>query len=141
MPTLVAISGGVIFWTDDQTTALLRTAIDGLNNVDQFLLIFKNPVELVVVTGPEITHHVLVAEEEHEGNSVVKFVHLLEIGNLIEIADVDDSKVFDLVSDTVENFILSHAVWVPIATKSDNYKALLFRHDGLVDVPAGDEMG
>jgi len=42
---------------------------------------------------------------------------------------------------TVENFILAHAVGVPVATEPDHDEALFFREDGLIDVPAGDEMG
>ena len=42
---------------------------------------------------------------------------------------------------TVKDFILSHALGVPVATEADDNETFLFRHDGLVDVPAGDEMG
>jgi len=42
---------------------------------------------------------------------------------------------------TVQDLILSHAVWVPVTTKADDDQTLLLRHDGLVDVPAGNEMG
>lgn len=42
---------------------------------------------------------------------------------------------------TVKNFILTHAIRVPIATESNNDQTFLLRHDGLVDVPAGDKMG
>ena len=42
----------------------------------------------------------LVAEKEHEGDWIVKFVHLLEVWDLVEIAHVDDSKVLDSISDT-----------------------------------------
>lgn len=41
---------------------------------------------------------------------------------------------------TVKNLVLSHAIGVPVATKADNYQTLLFGHDSLVDMPAGDEM-
>jgi len=138
---LVSVSGRVVLWTNDKTSTLLSTTIDSFNDIDQLLLILQDPVELIVVSRTEIAHHVLVSEEEHECNRIVEFVHLFEVGNLIEIANVDYSEVFDLVSDFEENFILSHAVWIPIATKSDDNKALLFRHDGLVDMPAGGEMG
>jgi hypothetical protein len=88
-PRSVSVSGRVIYgkvsfvpqtllaaipptlWTNDQTTALLRTTIDCLDDINQLLLILQNPVELVVVTGTEIAHHVLVAEEEHEGDGIV----------------------------------------------------------------------
>jgi uncharacterized 2Fe-2S/4Fe-4S cluster protein (DUF4445 family) len=35
------------------------------------LLIFQNPVQLVVIAGTEIAHHVFVAEEEHKGDRIV----------------------------------------------------------------------
>jgi len=83
----------------------------------------------------------LVSKEEHECDGIVEFVHLLEVRNLIEIADVDDGKVLDSICDTVEYLILAHTVWIPITSEADYDEALFFRHDGLVDVPAGDEMG
>lgn len=41
-----------------------------------------------------------VSEEEHERYWVVEFVHLLEVGHLIEIAYVENCKVFDSVGDS-----------------------------------------
>lgn len=41
-----------------------------------------------------------VSEEEHERHWVVEFVHLLEVGHLIEIANVENRKVFDSVGDS-----------------------------------------
>lgn len=82
----------------------------------------------------------LVPEEEHEGNGIVEFVHLLEVWDLIEIADIDDGEVLDSVSDTVEDFVLSHAVGIPVAAEADHDEAFVFGHYGLVDVPACDEV-
>lgn len=65
---------------------------------------------------------------------------MFKVGDLIEVANVDDSKVLDTVVDAIEDFILSHALGVPVAAKADDDKALLL-HDGLVDVPPSDEMG
>lgn len=83
----------------------------------------------------------LVSKEEHERDRVVQFVHLFKVGHLVEIADVDDGKVLDAVGDAVQHFVLSHAVGIPIAAKANDDQPLFLRHDGLVDVPAGDEMG
>lgn len=58
--------------TDNKTTTLLGPTVDGLDDIDQFLLVFQNPVQLIVVTGAEIAHHVFVTEEEHDCNRVVK---------------------------------------------------------------------
>ena len=43
------------------------------------LLVFHGPVDLVVVSGAQVNHHVLVAEEEHDGAGVVELVHLVEV--------------------------------------------------------------
>jgi len=77
----------------------------------------------------------LIPEEKHEGHWVVEFVHLLEVRYLVEVADVEDGKVFDPVGDAVEDFVLSHAIGVPIATEANYDEPLFFRHDGLVNVP------
>ena len=49
-------TGANTLWTDDQTAALLRTAVDGLDDIDQLLFVLQDPVELVVVACPEIAH-------------------------------------------------------------------------------------
>jgi hypothetical protein len=86
--------------TDHQPPPLLSSPIDRLDDVDQLLLILQHPVEFIIVPRPEIAHHVLVAEEEHERHRVVEFVHLLEVWHLIEIADVDDREILHPVGDT-----------------------------------------
>lgn len=42
----------------------------------------------------------LVAEEEHQRHRVVELVHLLEVGDLVQVADVEDGEVFDPVGDS-----------------------------------------
>jgi hypothetical protein len=138
---LVPVSSRVILWRHDQTTALLRTLVNSLDNIDEFLLIFEYPVEFVVVARAEIAHHVFVAKEEHEGDGIVEFVHLFEVRDLIEVAYVDDRKVFDSIGDLIENFVLAHAVRVPVTAEPDYHEAFVFGEDGLVDVPGSDEMG
>lgn len=136
----IAISGRIILWTDHQTSTLLRTFVDGLNDIDQLLLILKHPVQLVVVACTEIAHHMFVAKEEHERADVVELIHLLEVWYLIKIADIDYSEVLDAVGDLVENFILFHAIRIPVAPESDDHKPVFFSHDSLVDMPASDQM-
>ena len=85
------------FRTNDQTPPLLRPSIDGLDNINQLLLILQHPVQLVVVTRPKITHHMLVAKEEHQCHRVVQLVHLFEVRHLVEVADVHDGEVLDSV--------------------------------------------
>ena len=82
----------------------------------------------------------LVAEEKHDGDRVIKFIHLVEIGDFVDINEVNDGKVFDFFGDAVEDFILFHAFLVPVAAEADDDEAIVFGHDGLVDVPAGVEV-
>jgi len=138
---LVAISGRIILRTNNKTSTLLSTSVDRFNNVDQLLLVFQHPVQLVIISRTKIAHHVLVAEEEHKRDGIVEFVHLVEVGDLVEVADVDDSEVLHTISDTIENFILPHAVRIPVTAKAYDYQAFFFGKDGLVNVPTSDEMG
>lgn len=77
------------FRADNETPPLLGAPIDSLEDIDQFLLVLQHPVKLVVVSGAKITHHVLVAEEEHDRHRVVELVHLFEVRNFVEVAEVD----------------------------------------------------
>lgn len=81
------------FRTDDQTAPFLRALVDRLDDVDQLLLVLEHPIELVVVARPEIAHHVLVAEEEHNRHRIVELVHFVKFRNLVDIAEVDHGKV------------------------------------------------
>jgi len=83
---------------------------------------------------------VLVAEEEHDGERVVELVHLVEVGHLVDVAEVDHGKVLDLVGDAVEYLILAHAVRVPVAPEAYHDESVVLGHDGLVHVPAGFEV-
>lgn len=79
--------------TNDQTTALLRAFVDSLDNIDQLLLVLQHPVQLVVITRSKITHHMLIAIEEHDRHRIVELIHRAEIGDLVEVAKVDDGEV------------------------------------------------
>ena len=138
--SLVSVSGRVVLGTHDQTSALLGSSVDGLDDINQLLLVLQNPVQLVVVSGSEITHHVFVAEEEHDGHGVVELVHLVEVWHLVQIADVDDCEILDAVGDAVEDFVLAHTVLVPVATEANDDQAVFLGHDSLVDVPAAGQM-
>ncbi|RBQ85615.1 hypothetical protein VDGD_20821 [Verticillium dahliae] len=122
----------VILGTDDETPALLGAAVDRLDNVNELLLVLENPVELVVVAGAKVDHHVLVAEEEHDGAGVVELVELIEVGDLVNVADVADGEVLNAVLDAVEDLVLAHAGGVPVAAEADDDEALFFGEDGLV---------
>lgn len=133
----VPVARAVILRTHDQTPPLLRTLVHRLQDVDDFLLVLQHPIQFVVITRPKITHHMFIPKEEHDGARVVEFVHLLEIGHLVQIAEVDDGKVLDAVGDFVEHFVLAHAVGIPVAAEADHHETIFLGHDGLVDVPCG----
>lgn len=46
------------------------------------LLVVEGPRDLVVVSGAEIDHDVLVSEKEHHGAGVVQLVHIVEVRHL-----------------------------------------------------------
>jgi hypothetical protein len=92
----VAVFGGVVLWSNHQTTALAGTPVDGLHDVNEFLLILQGPVDLVVVSCPKINHDVLVPEEEHHRRWIIQLVHGVEVRNL---GDVITAKFF-IVSAT-----------------------------------------
>lgn len=119
------MSGGVVLGAHDETASLLGSSVNSLKDVDELLLVLQHPLDLVVVTGAQVDHHVLVAEEEHEGAWVVELVHLVKVGHLVDVAQIDDGKVADLVGDLVEDFILAHAVWVPVSAEADDDEAVL----------------
>lgn len=49
-----------------------------------------------------------IPEEEHDSHRVVEFVHLLEIGDLIDVAEINNGEILHAVGDFVEDFVLGH---------------------------------
>ena len=47
----------------------------------------------------------LVAEEEHKRDRIVKFVHLVEVGDLVEVANVDDSEVLHTIGNAWDKLV------------------------------------
>ena len=137
----ISVPRRIILRTNHQTPPLLRAPINRLNNINKLLLILQHPIQLVIISCPEIAHHVFVAEEEHDGTRVVELVHGFEIGNFIEVAEVDGAEVLNSVGDLVQDFVLLHAVWVRVAPEADEDEAVFFAEDRLVDVPACTEVG
>jgi hypothetical protein len=86
--------------THNQAPPLLGATIDGLNYINQLLLILQHPIQLIIIARAEITHHVFIAEEKHQRHRVVQLVHLLEVRHLVEVAHVHDREVFDSVCDS-----------------------------------------
>ena len=137
---LISISRRVIFRRNDETSALLCAFVDRFYDIDQLLFVLQDPIHFVIVSGAEITHHVFIPEEEHERHRVVQLVHLVEIFDLFQIAYVDDSEVLDAICNAVEDFVLAHAVGVPVLAEADDNQAFIFGHDGLVHVPASNKV-
>ena len=90
---LVAILGRVVFRRDDQTPAFTCAQVDGLDDVDHFLLVLQCPVDFVVITGAQIDHDVLISEEKHHRAGVVKLVHLVEIRHFCYVDQIDDCEI------------------------------------------------
>ena len=51
-----------------------------------------------------------------------------------------DRQYSNLFSDAVEDFVHFHACWVPIVSEAYHKDPVLFRQDGLVNLPAVMEM-
>jgi hypothetical protein len=64
-----------------------------------YLLVLHGPVDLVIVTGAQIDHDVLVAKKEHDGAGIVQLIHLVEVRHLRYVHQVDDTEVFNLELD------------------------------------------
>ena len=79
---LITVFGTVILRRDDETAALPRSSVNGFYDVNELVDVIERPVDLVIITGAQIDHDVLVAEKEHEGARIVKLVHGVEVGNL-----------------------------------------------------------
>lgn len=132
----IAVPRGVVLGTDDESASLARALVDRLDEVDELLLVVEHPVDLVVVSRPEVDHHVLVAVEEHDGARVVELIHPVKVGHLVEVDEVDDGKVPDPVGNLVERLVLAGAGLVVQPAEAEDDDPLLLGEDGLVDVPA-----
>lgn len=138
---LVPVLGGVIFWRHHQTPTLSCSSVDGLYDVDHFLLVLQGPIDFVIVSSAQIDHDVFVAEEEHHGAGIVQLVprrkrtdilvqdygvsfnkdlHFVEIWNLCDVHQVDDSEVLYFLRDSIHHLVHLHTGWVPIVAKADD---------------------
>jgi hypothetical protein len=137
---LVSIFGRVVLGGHNQTPALSGSPVDRLYDINHLLLVLHGPVDLVVVSGAQINHDVLVPKEEHASARVIQLVHLVEVGDLGYVDQIDDAKVLALFGDSEEGFIHFHAGGVPVMAEPDEHDLVLFRQDGLVYLPAIREM-
>lgn len=69
----ISVACRIVLWADNKTSSFLCTLVNGLNDVYQLLLVLQYPIQFVVIAGAEIAHHVLISEEEHEGDCIVEF--------------------------------------------------------------------
>ena len=138
---------GVILGAIDQAPPLARALPDDGQDHLHLALVVEHPVDLVVVAGAEVAHHVLVAVEEHDGALVVQLVHLVEVGHApghgVEraaraarpvVALVEDDPLPHLGHQLLQHLVLPLAVRVVVAAEADHHQPLLLGHDGLVDV-------
>ena len=124
--SLILILGTIILWRNDQTSPFLCASIHSLNNIDHLLLILQSPVNLIIITGPQIDHDMFIPEKEHDCARIVKFIHLVEIGYFVDINKVEDCKILAFVGDAIEHFVLFHPGFVPVASEADYHYSIIF---------------
>jgi len=90
---LVTVLGGVVLWSNHQTTALPSTPIPSLYNVNKLMLVLQGPIDLIVVSCPKINHDALASEEEHHCRLIIQFIQGVKVRNLSYINEVDNGKV------------------------------------------------
>lgn len=94
---------------------LPRTSINRLNDVDELLSIGDWPVDFVVISSAQVDHYVFISKEEHDGDRIVELIHFVEIRNLRDVDEIDDSEVFYLVGDLVKR--LQTPIIIPLPLK------------------------
>ena len=78
----------------------------------------------------------LIPEEKHARARIVQFIHLVKIGDFVDVHKYVTAK-FLIFRDVGENLVLAHARLVPVSTESDDDDAIFLGEDGLVHVPSG----
>lgn len=76
----------------------------------------------------------------HNGHRIIKLIHGVELGHLVDITQVNHGKVLDLIGNLGQDVILPQTVWVAIFSEPDDHQTLAFAEDALVDVPGGAQM-
>lgn len=66
----------------------------------------------------------------------LRATHLVEVRNLRNIDQVDDSEILDLVRDGVERLVHDHALRVPVVAEAEDDDSVFLRFDRFVDMPA-----
>lgn len=124
---LILLSSGVIFGADDEASTLTCASVDDFHDINEFLTLCNGPVDLVIVAGTKVDHDMLVAVEKHGGARVVQFVHLVKVGYLGDVHQVDYGKVLYGRRDFVQGFVHLDAGGIGIVAKADDDDAVFFR--------------
>ena len=117
---LILILSRIVLRGDNEPLASSSAAVNGLHNVNKLLLIGQRPVDLIVVTGAQIDHHVLVSVEKHHRAGVVQLVHGYEVRNLLDVHQVDHRQVGDRVVDLEECLVHEDAFLCVCDAESDD---------------------
>lgn len=128
-------------WTRYQTPAFFGAFVYALHDINQFLLVIDAKIQLVVVSRPEIAHHVLVVEEEKHGKALlVQLVVGFEIRHLVRVAQVDHGPFLDQLFDLLELVVHLYRVGMRAVSEADDDQPwrvfALVGRDRLVNVPA-----
>jgi len=99
--TLVLVSGGIILGRDHETASFGSPSVYRFNYVDKLLLIIHGPVDLIVISSSQVNHDMLITIEKHDSARIIQLVHLIEIGDLSDVAQVYHRKVLDFLRDSV----------------------------------------
>ena len=67
--------------------------------------------------------------------------HLVEIGDLCDIDQIDDSKVLDFLRNAMKSFVHGHALRIPVMAETNYHDAIFFGFDSFVNMPARWKMG
>ena len=95
---LISVLCRVVLRRYHKTTALARSRVHNLHDVDEFLFIVHGPVDLVVIARSQVNHDVLISEEKHYCARIIKLIHRVEIGNLVDVHTVKYGKRFYPIS-------------------------------------------
>lgn len=66
--------------------------------------------------------------------------HLVEIRNIRDIHQIDDGKVLNLLSHTMQSLVHSHTLGIPVVPEPKDDDTIFFRLDCFIYVPAGGKM-
>lgn len=101
----VAVLRTVVLRRYDQSSSFPCSAINSFDYVNHLLLVVEGPIDLVIVTGAQVHHDVLVPEEEHHSAGIVQLVHGVKVWHFRDIDQVDTTIVLDVICYTEQYFV------------------------------------